>query len=138
MLTVILVVHLLLTIAMVGLILMQKSEGGGLATGGGASGGAGFLSGRAKGNILSRATVTLAICFMVTSILLAVMASMKTRGEDDLLKVLMGNAQTANPVVEEPAEPVVPTPKVAPQPEASGSAPTAPAADSEPPAPPAK
>lgn len=89
MLTVVLVIHLLLTVALVGLVLLQKSEGGGLATGGGASGGANFLSGRATGNLLTKATVALAVCFMATSILLAVMASMRSRGEDDLLKALM-------------------------------------------------
>jgi len=124
MLTVVLVIHLLLTIAMVGLILMQKSEGGGLGTGGGASGGAGFMSGRAKGNLLSKATVILAICFMVTSILLAVMASMKSRGEDDLMKVLMGNVETAVPA--EPAQPVVPIAPAAPQPEQTPTVPEAP------------
>lgn len=88
MLTVVLVIHLLLTLALVGLVLLQKSEGGGLATGGGASGGASFLSGRATGNLLTKATVVLAVCFMLTSILLALMASMRSRGEDDLLKAL--------------------------------------------------
>lgn len=89
MLTVVLVIHLLLTVALVGLVLLQKSEGGGLATGGGASGGANFLSGRATGNLLTKATVALAVCFMATSILLAIMASMRSRGEDDLLRALM-------------------------------------------------
>ncbi len=108
MLTVVLVIHLLLTLALVGLVLLQKSEGGGLATGGGASGGANFLSGRAAGNILTRATVILAVCFMVTSILLAVMASMRSRGEDDLLKALTRFQQTTAPVTAPTASPSVP------------------------------
>ncbi|SBV95459.1 Preprotein translocase subunit SecG [uncultured Alphaproteobacteria bacterium] len=103
MLTVVLVIHLLLTVALVGLVLLQKSEGGGLATGGGASGGANFLSGRAAGNILTKATVVLAVCFMATSILLAIMASMRSRGEDDLLKALM--RPQSPPPIEAPAEP---------------------------------
>ncbi|MBN2753179.1 MAG: preprotein translocase subunit SecG [Rhodospirillaceae bacterium] len=111
MLTVVLVIHLLLTIALVGLVLLQKSEGGGLATGGGSSGGANFMSGRAAGNLLTKATVILAACFMTTSILLAVMASMRSRGEDDLLKALMSPRQvapistTADPTATTPAMP---------------------------------
>jgi len=121
MLTVVLVIHLLLTIALVGLVLLQKSEGGGLATGGGASGGANFLSGRAAGNLLTKATVILAVCFMVTSILLAVMATLRSRGEEDLLKALMA-PQPAQPTATAPAQ----TPSAAP---------AAPSADSLPPVP---
>jgi len=117
MLTVVLVIHLLLTLALVGVILLQKSEGGGLGTGGGASGGASFLSGRAAGNLLSKATVTLAICFMVTSILLAVIATRQSRGEGDLLEAIM---KPQPPAVTEPA----------PQPKAQ-----APVKDSVPPVP---
>ncbi len=121
MLTVVLVIHLLLTLALVGLVLLQKSEGGGLATGGGASGGGNFLSGRAAGNILTQATVILAVCFMATSILLAVMASMRSRGEDDILKALTRAAQPTAPI----AAPVAPQ-----------ASPAAPVADSLPPVPP--
>ncbi len=103
MLTVVLVIHLLLTVALVGVVLLQKSEGGGLATGGGASGGASFLSGRAAGNLLTKATVALGVCFMATSILLAVMASMRSRGEDDLLKAL--TRPQSPPPIAAPAEP---------------------------------
>ncbi|WP_337995617.1 preprotein translocase subunit SecG [Oleispirillum naphthae] len=120
MLTVVLVIHLLLTIALVGLVLLQKSEGGGLATGGGASGGGNFLSGRAAGNLLTKATVVLAVCFMVTSILLAVMATLRSRGEEDLLKALMA-PQPAQPTATAPAK--------------SPAAPAAPSADSSPPVP---
>jgi len=123
MLTVVLVIHLLLTIALVGLVLLQKSEGGGLGTGGGASGGGNFLSGRAAGNLLTKSTVILAVCFMATSILLAVMATLRSRGEEDLLKALMAPqpAQTTAPATTEP--------KAAP------AAPEAPSADSQPPVP---
>lgn len=118
MLTVVLVIHLLLTVALVGLVLLQKSEGGGLATGGGASGGASFLSGRAAGNILTKATVVLAVCFMATSILLAIMASMRSRGEDDLLKALM-RPQSPPPI----AAPATPGPAESAAPDALPPAP---------------
>ena len=55
--TVILVIHLMLAIAMVGAILLQRSEGGGLGIGGGSGGGmGGFLSGRSTANLLTRTT----------------------------------------------------------------------------------
>ncbi|OHC82339.1 MAG: preprotein translocase subunit SecG [Rhodospirillales bacterium RIFCSPLOWO2_12_FULL_67_15] len=72
--TVILVVHLLLAIALVGVILIQRSEGGGLGIGGG-SGMGGFMTGRATANLLSRTTAFLAAGFMATSIALALLAN---------------------------------------------------------------
>ncbi|MDP6787782.1 MAG: preprotein translocase subunit SecG [Rhodospirillales bacterium] len=73
--TVILVIHLLLAIALVGTILIQRSEGGGLGMGGGGGGGmGGFMTGRAAANMLTRITGGLAACFIATSLILAIMA----------------------------------------------------------------
>lgn len=72
MVKVLLVVHLLITIAMVGIILLQRSEGGALGIGGG---GGGFMSGRAAGNLLTRSTAVLAAVFFATSIFLAILAN---------------------------------------------------------------
>ena len=73
--TVILVIHLLLAIALVGSILIQRSEGGGLGMGGGGGGGmGGFMTGRATANLLTRITAGLAACFIATSLTLAIMA----------------------------------------------------------------
>ena len=76
--TVILVIHLLLAIALVGSILIQRSEGGGLGMGGGGGGGGGgmggFMTGRAAANMLTRVTAGLAACFIATSLTLAIMA----------------------------------------------------------------
>jgi preprotein translocase subunit SecG len=72
----ILVIHLILAIAMVGVILLQRSEGGGLGIGGsGGGGGGGFMTGRDTANLLTRATAILATGFVVTSLTLAIMAS---------------------------------------------------------------
>ena len=71
--TVILVIHLLLAIALVGSILLQRSEGGGLGMGGGGGMG-GFMTGRATANLLTRITAGLAACFIATSLTLAIMA----------------------------------------------------------------
>ncbi len=73
MITVLLVVHILIAVAMVGVVLMQKSEGGALGIGGGGGGG-GFMSIRGTANLLTRTTGILAGCFFATSIILALMA----------------------------------------------------------------
>lgn len=62
---VVLVIHLLLAIALIGVILLQRSEGGALGMGGG--GMSGFLTGRATANLLTRATAVLAALFFLTS-----------------------------------------------------------------------
>jgi preprotein translocase subunit SecG len=69
---VILVVHLVLAVALIGAILVQRSEGGALGIGGG--GGGGFVSGRGAANFLTRTTAVLAACFLATSLLLTIMA----------------------------------------------------------------
>src|ERR1700749_3905977 len=74
MITVILVVHLMLALALVGVIMVQKSEGGALGMGGG-GGMSGFMTGRSAANLLTRTTAILAACFFATSIALALIAS---------------------------------------------------------------
>lgn len=71
--TLVIVVHLMLVTAMIGLVLLQKSEGGGLGMGGG--GGGGFMSNRGTANVLTRATAMLAAGFFVTSLVLSILAS---------------------------------------------------------------
>ena len=72
--TVIILIHLMIVLAMVGLVLIQKSEGGGLGMGG--SGGGGFLSSRGTSNVLTRATAILAALFFATSLFLSILAGM--------------------------------------------------------------
>lgn len=68
---VLIVIHLLIVLALVGLVLLQKSEGGGLGIGG--SGG--LMSTRGTGNVLTRTTSILAALFFLTSITLSVLGS---------------------------------------------------------------
>ena len=68
--TVIIVVHLMIVSVLIGAVLLQKSEGGGLGMGGGA----GFMSSRGTANLLTRTTAILAAFFFVTSMTLAWMA----------------------------------------------------------------
>lgn len=71
MMTFLLVVHILLALALIGVILVQRSEGGGLGMGGG---GGGFMTARGQANLLTRTTAILATLFICTSIVLAIMA----------------------------------------------------------------
>src|SRR5436190_14129454 len=68
--TVIIVIHLMVVAAMIGVVLLQKSEGGGLGIG--SSGG--FLSSRGTANVLTRTTAILAGTFFVTSLVLSILA----------------------------------------------------------------
>jgi preprotein translocase subunit SecG len=70
--TVIIVIHLMIVLAMIGVVLLQKSEGGGLGMGGGGAGG--FLSSRGTANVLTRTTAFLALGFFVTSLVLSILA----------------------------------------------------------------
>jgi preprotein translocase subunit SecG len=71
--TVVILIHLMIVLAMVGLVLIQKSEGGGLGMGGGSGGG--FMSSRGTANVLTRATGILAALFFATSLFLSILAS---------------------------------------------------------------
>jgi len=69
--TVLLVIHIMVAAALVGVVLWQRSEGGALGIGGG---GGGFLTGRGTANLLTRTTAVLAACFFLTSILLTLIS----------------------------------------------------------------
>ena len=69
--TVLLVIHLMIAAALVGVVLLQRSEGGALGIGGG--GGGGFLTGRGTANLLTRVTAGLAAAFFVTSMALTLL-----------------------------------------------------------------
>jgi preprotein translocase subunit SecG len=69
--TVVIVIHLMLVLAMIGVIMLQKSEGGGLGIG--SSGG--FMTSRGTANVLTRATAILAAGFFITSLFLSIIAS---------------------------------------------------------------
>jgi preprotein translocase subunit SecG len=74
--TVIIVIHLMVVSAMIGVVLLQKSEGGGLGIGGGGGGGGGFLSSRGTSNVLTKTTAILAFAFFATSLVLSILAGL--------------------------------------------------------------
>lgn len=69
--TLLLMLHLVIAVALVGVVLLQQSEGGALGIGGG---GSSFMTGRGTANFLTRATAGLAAAFFVTSIGLTLLA----------------------------------------------------------------
>ena len=98
--TVVIVIHLMVVLALIGLVLLQRSEGGALGIGGGSGA---FLSGRGAGNVLTRSTGILAAVFFATSISLALLARIESR-PSDIFNQLPGQAAPANP--QAPAAPV--------------------------------
>jgi preprotein translocase subunit SecG len=77
--TVVLVIHLLIALALIAVVLLQRSEGGALGIGGGPAGGSLFSS-RGSANALTRATAMLAVAFFITSITLTIMNRSATQG----------------------------------------------------------
>lgn len=75
---VVLIVHLIVAFCLIGIVLLQRSEGGGLGMGGGGGGGA--MTGRSAATALGKLTWAFATAFIATSITLTVMAA---RNSDD-------------------------------------------------------
>ena len=98
-------VHVLIAVALVGVVLLQKSEGGALGMGGG--GMSGFMTGRTTANLLTRATAILAAAFMTTSALLVVMSN-REHAPRSILE------QGTPPAPEAPAVPQPQTPPAEP------------------------
>ena len=100
--TVVIVIHLMVVLAMIGLILLQRSEGGALGIGGGQGA---FMTGRSAGNVLSHTTAYLAIAFFVTSLGLAFIAKYQAQ-PSDILERLPGTSAPAASDAPAPAAPM--------------------------------
>ena len=131
---VLLTIQIVVCVAMIGVILLQRSEGGGLGlgTGGGASG---LMTGRGAANALTRTTVILAAIFITTSIALALVAKATrtagplTPGTNGPLTTLPGvPSPTPLPAPAAPPATPVPTAPAAPAPAGGQPAPTTPPA----------
>ncbi|NOR64353.1 MAG: preprotein translocase subunit SecG [Rhodobacteraceae bacterium] len=75
---IVLTIHLILALGLIGVVLLQRSEGGGLGIGGGGGGGA--MSGRSAATALAKVTWVLAIGFLITSLTLTVIAAQNAGG----------------------------------------------------------
>jgi preprotein translocase subunit SecG len=129
MIKVLLVLHVFVTIALIGVVLIQRSEGGGLGLGGG-QGMGNFMSGRGTANLLTRTTAILGTAFFALSLVLAILY--KNASNDNAAAIL--NAPQNTPAsIPGPAVPgmaqLPQTPSDArPAPAAPAPASTAPAA----------
>ena len=97
--TLVLTIHILIAVALVAVILLQRSEGGGLGIGGSSSGG-GFMTARGTANLMTRATTFLAIGFFATTVLLAILAGYSNEPASIVDEVLQqAPAQPSGPSV---------------------------------------
>jgi len=142
--TVLIVVHLMVVLALVGVVLLQRSEGGGLGIGGGS----GFMTARGAANALTRATAILAAAFFVTSLTLSILARYGEKPIDILDRAPASSDNAGKGVLNQlpgttaPAAPAGSTAPAAPagstaptQPSGNGAATTAPATAPTAPAP---
>ncbi len=113
---VLIVIHLIIVLALVGVILMQRSEGGALGGLGGGGGVSGFLTGRGQANMLTRATAILAAAFFATSIILAIMG-----GTHRAPKSILDTATPPAGAPLAPAAPGAPATPAAPAPAGGGT-----------------
>ncbi len=95
---VVLTIHLLLALALIGVVLLQRSEGGGLGMGGGGGGGA--MSGRTAATALGKLTWILAIAFICTSLALTIIAAQNSAGSSVLDRITDAPAPAAVPAGE--------------------------------------
>jgi len=136
--TVLIVIHLMVVLALVGVVLLQRSEGGALGMGGG-----GFMSARGAANALTRTTAILAAAFFATSIALGVIAKFnegpgglidrieqqQPAGSGGVLDQLGGAPTQSQPAPAAPSAADQPAQQTAP---AGSTAPAAPAAPTTP------
>lgn len=127
--TVLIVIHLLIVLALIGVVLLQRSEGG-LGLGGGGSGGGGgvggFMTGRGQANALTRATAILATAFFTTSLILGIMAHRGAAPKSIIDGASSSAPATGTPAAEGEAPIQLGTPPAAPAAPASPAAPTTP------------
>jgi preprotein translocase subunit SecG len=115
MLQIVLVIHLMIAVALIAVVLMQKSEGGALGIGGG--GMSNFMTGRGSANVLTRATAILAACFMLTSVLLVIIPRIGAQAPSIIPAATMpapaapasGTTNTAPATPTTPSGPTVPS-----------------------------
>jgi len=99
----------MLAIAMIFIVLIQQSEGGGLGIGGGSGGGmGGFMTGRATANLLTRATAIIAAAFMATSLLLAILADQGRSSDRSIIDQPSSKPENQQPTPSLPTIPKLP------------------------------
>lgn len=90
---IVLTIHLILAVTLIGTVLLQRSEGGGLGMGGG---GGGAMSGRSAATALSKVTWVLAIGFLITSLTLTIVAANKQAGDSVIERLGVESGEAAD------------------------------------------
>ncbi|MEZ6024111.1 MAG: preprotein translocase subunit SecG [Hyphomonadaceae bacterium] len=101
---IVLTIHLLVCVALIGLVLLQRSEGGALGMGGG--GGGALMSGRGAADALAKMTSVAGGFFLVTSLSLTVLSGAAASNNDGSLFDLLRQEQSSTPSTELPAAPL--------------------------------
>jgi preprotein translocase subunit SecG len=122
--TVLIVIHLMIVLALVGVVLIQRSEGGGLGIGGGS----GFMSARGTANALTRTTAILATLFFITSLALGILARYESRPSDILNRIPQSQQGTGGGILDQLGPASAPAPAGNGVPSGSGASAPAPAA----------
>lgn len=118
---VVLIIHLLLALSLIGVVLLQNSEGGGLGMGGGGGGGASAT--RPGPTALGKVTWVLAIGFICTSITLTILSAQKSAGSSVIDRLGVTSSETTQ------SAPIAPTGDDLLPPSADNDAPLVPRAD---------
>ncbi|WP_113910578.1 preprotein translocase subunit SecG [Roseovarius dicentrarchi] len=119
---VVLIIHLLLALTLIGVVLLQRSEGGGLGMGGG--GGGGRVAGRSAGTAMGKLTWVLAGAFICTSMALTIIAASNSAGSSVLDRIIEAPRRD-----EAPADPAPGTSPLQSQDESDANAPLLPTAE---------
>jgi preprotein translocase subunit SecG len=93
--TVLLVIYLMVVVALIGIVLIQRSEGGGLGIGGGS----GFMSARGAANALTRTTAILATLFFVLALGMGILSRYESK-PTDILDRIPGTSGNGNGVLD--------------------------------------
>ncbi|RJE80566.1 preprotein translocase subunit SecG [Paracoccus sp. JM45] len=125
---VILTVHLILAVLLTGVVLLQRSEGGGLGMGGGGGGGGGVMTGRQAANAMTRLAWIFGIALFCTSITLTILAAREA--SNGSIMDQFGGTESQ----EQPAGNLPSVPSYTPPPSTSGNPLTPPAPDAQAPA----
>jgi len=103
-LNILLVIQIVICVALVGVILLQRSEGGALGMGGGGAGG--FMTARGAGNLLTRTTAILATFFFIVSFGLTILGNTQRSSSSVTDRLDIDAAPTAPGATPAPAAPV--------------------------------
>jgi preprotein translocase subunit SecG len=114
MLTVLLVAQVIITLALIAIILLQRNASDGLSgIGGGASGGGNLMSGRATANVLTRTTAVLAALFMINALAMATITARSHSSDTSIVDGIEERVRTDdsqnNNSSDTPSVPVAPT-----------------------------